>query len=71
MSDNSWKVDLVNRGVSVLQRRLNWMITSTFIKAFESSPVHCLNRRPCLKRRKPGKGGIRAILDDGSGGRLA
>ena len=35
---------------------------STFINAFESSPVHCLNLRPCLNRRKPANGGANAIL---------
>ena len=35
----------------------------TFIRAFESSPVHCLKPRPCLNRRSPGKSGARANLD--------
>jgi hypothetical protein len=34
----------------------------TFIRAFESSPVHCLKFRPCLKRRKPGNDGAQAML---------
>ena len=34
----------------------------TFIKAFESSPVHCLNPRPSGNRRRPGKDGAAAIL---------
>ena len=34
----------------------------TFINTFESSPVHCLNLRPCLKRRSCGKAGVAAIL---------
>jgi hypothetical protein len=38
------------------------MIVSTFINALLSFPVHCLNRRPCGKRRKPGKFGTAASL---------
>jgi hypothetical protein len=34
----------------------------TFIKAFESSPVHCLKFRPSGKRRKPANGGAIEIL---------
>jgi hypothetical protein len=34
----------------------------TFISAFESSPVHCLNPRPCENRRRPAKGGTIAML---------
>lgn len=34
----------------------------TFISAFESSPVHCLKRRPWGKRCKLGNGGAAAIL---------
>lgn len=34
----------------------------TFIRAFESLPVHCLKLRPVLKRRNPGYGGHNAIL---------
>jgi hypothetical protein len=45
-----------------------WMMASgqregnTFIKAFESLPVHCLKFRPCLNLRRPGKRGANAIL---------
>lgn len=35
----------------------------TFINAFESSPVHCLNLRPSGNRRSPGKGGTMAMLN--------
>lgn len=34
----------------------------TFISAFESSPVHCLNPRPLGKRRSPENGAIIEIL---------
>lgn len=34
----------------------------TFIKPFESSPVHCLKRRPCGKRRSPGNDGTALML---------
>lgn len=30
----------------------------TFIRAFESSPVHCLNPLPSGKRRRPANGGV-------------
>ena len=33
------------------------------MRALESSPVHCLNRRPCLNRRNPGNAGVAAILN--------
>lgn len=35
---------------------------STFIRAFESLPVHCLKSLPCGKRHKPGKEGTLAML---------
>jgi hypothetical protein len=35
----------------------------TFIKAFESSPVHCAKSRPSGKRRSPGNGGTAEILE--------
>ena len=34
----------------------------TFIRAFESSPVHCVNPRPSGKRRRPEKDGTTAML---------
>ena len=34
----------------------------TFIRAFESSPVHCLKPRPSGKRRRPGNKGTAAML---------
>ena len=34
------------------------------MSAFESSPVHCLNRHPCLNFRNSGKAGVAASLDD-------
>lgn len=37
-------------------------IYSTFISAFESSPVHCANPRPSGKRRKPENDATAAIL---------
>jgi hypothetical protein len=36
--------------------------THTFIKALESSPVHCLKPRPCGNLRRPANGGATAIL---------
>lgn len=47
---------LSNLGAGYCRRRL------TFINAFESSPVHCLNPRPSGKRRSPGNNGTAAIL---------
>ena len=35
------------------------------MRAFESSPVHCVKFRPCLNLRSPGKGGANAILFQG------
>ena len=43
----------------VLEDNIN---ISTFIKALESFPVHCLNPRPCGNRLSPGKGGTAAML---------
>jgi hypothetical protein len=40
----------------------NFNACITFISAFESSPVHCLNPRPSGKRRKPENEGAAAIL---------
>jgi hypothetical protein len=34
----------------------------TFIKAFESSPVHCLKPQPSGNRRRPGNKGTAAML---------
>ena len=34
----------------------------TFIKALESSPVHCLNPQPCRNRHNPANGGTTAML---------
>jgi hypothetical protein len=34
----------------------------TFINALESSPVHCVNPRPSLNRRRFENGGAQAIL---------
>jgi hypothetical protein len=36
-------------------------ISLTFIKAFESLPVHCLKPRPSGKRRRQGKDGAAAM----------
>jgi hypothetical protein len=41
---------------------LRLAIVHTFIRAFESSPVHWVKFRPCLNRRRPGNGGASAIL---------
>ncbi len=41
---------------------LNYQIT--FIRAFESSPVHCLKPLPSGKRRRPANGGTTAILNE-------
>jgi len=34
----------------------------TFMRAFESSPVHCLKPRPSGNRRRPENGGVIAML---------
>jgi hypothetical protein len=38
------------------------MVTLTFIRAFESLPVHCLNSRPSGNHRSLRKGRAAAIL---------
>jgi hypothetical protein len=38
------------------------LVKDTFIKALESSPVHCLKPRPTGKRLRPANGGAREIL---------
>jgi hypothetical protein len=36
----------------------------TFMRALESSPVHCLKLRPCGKRRRPENEATAAILSE-------
>jgi hypothetical protein len=38
--------------------------SQTFIKALESSPVHCLNPRPVGNRRNPENGATTAMLGE-------
>ena len=54
-----WKINLTkldNKNKEYLVGR------PTFISAFESSPVHCLNPRPSGNRRKPANGGTMLML---------
>lgn len=44
------------------KRSITNELIHTFIRAFESSPVHCLNRRPCLNLRSSGNAGVAASL---------
>jgi len=53
------KIDLFNRAVRGQNVQYHLL---TFMRAFESSPVHCLNPRPSGKCRRPGKDGDAAIL---------
>lgn len=48
--------------VHVMLNSMIVQLEQTFINAFESSPVHCLKRRPSGNRRKPTNGGAMAIL---------
>ena len=41
---------------------MNWYGGRTFIKALESSPVHCLKPRPWWKFWRPGQAGVRDML---------
>lgn len=45
-------------------RNIRKMTLLTFIRAFESFPVHCLYLRPSLKRRRPGNAGDAAMLEN-------
>jgi hypothetical protein len=58
MALNGWEVNLerceIGKGLLEYLR--------TFMRAFESSPVHCLKPGPSGKRRSPGNGGTAAML---------
>jgi len=57
----SWQIKLADKSVSYWFRIFEPSIT--FIRALESSPVHCLKPLPSGKRRRPANGGAIAILD--------
>ena len=56
---DGWKVDLERSIKTVNETEL---VVSTFMRAFESSPVHCLNPRPSWKCLSFENGGTTAIL---------
>lgn len=58
MADNGRQKDLKECYLQVAN--INFAIT--FMSAFESSPVHCLNLRPSAKRQSLGNRGDAAIL---------
>ena len=62
MTGNGWEVDLESEYITGSTRISKQKQKLTFIRAFESSPVHCLYPRPSGKRRSPGNGGAAAIL---------
>jgi len=57
MACDSWKINLSDGGSRILVG-----FKLTFINAFESSTVHCLNPRPSGYRRSPGNEGAAAFL---------
>ena len=57
-----WQVDR-SRGTQIRKIQLiSNSLRHTFISPFESSPVHCLKRRPCGNPRRRENGGTRASL---------
>src|ERR1700744_2987168 len=58
MTHDCWEIHLRNQNSCLRQKGEK----QTFIKALESSPVHCLKPRPSGKRRRPGNKGAAAIL---------
>lgn len=63
MTRDGRKVDL-NRQTLEDSARNYGEKEDTFIRAFESSPVHCAKSRPSGNRRKPGNGGTAEILKE-------
>jgi hypothetical protein len=62
MAFDSRQIDLHKYTLAVI---IDYLICYklTFMRAFESSPVHCLKPLPSGNRRSPTKGGARAMLE--------
>ena len=60
MSGDYSNINLVEKRVIIIFS-LN-KLRSTFINAFESSPVHCAKSLPSLKRRRPAYNGTAEML---------